>query len=707
MTRLLFACLLLLSSVLATAQDKRPMTHEDLWLMPRVAAPVVSPDGKWVVFTVTEPAYEPAEQVVDLWLAPTDGSVPPHRITASKAPESGPAWSPDGQRLAFSAQRDGDSAPQIYILDLARGGEALRATSISTGARLPQFSPDGRRILFTSNLYPEAASDADSKRIAEERKARKYNARTYTGFPIRNWDRWLDERQPRLFVQTIGRDDARDLLGGTALIRSPGYGGRSTNSGEELDAVWAPDGRSIVFVASTNRHNAAFAFTHTDLWQVPVDGGEPHRLTGAADAPEAEGPGYTQPRFSPDGRTLYALMSPHTGKVYNATRLAALAWPSLRPQPTIELPEGRSVSTYAISADSRTIYITAEDAGHEKLYRAVAGRAGAELAFDMERGLYTGISSSQRGATVLVGLYESATEPPEVVRIDPARRTHHRLSGFGVERAAALDMAPVEHFWFTSERGARIHNMLVRPAGFDPNRRYPLFVVIHGGPHTMWRDQFVLRWNYHLLAGSDYVVLLTNYTGSTGFSEAFAQGIQGDPLKGPADEINQAADVAIAPYAFIDGARQCAGGASYGGHLANWLQATTDRYRCLVSHAGLVNLKSQWGTSDIAYSREVSQGGPHWEDIPLWQEQNPIRYAANFKTPVLVTFGENDFRVPINNGLEYWVALQRQRVESRLVVYPDENHWILKGENSRHFYREVSDWLGRWLSAADEAPASP
>jgi dipeptidyl aminopeptidase/acylaminoacyl peptidase len=222
-------------------------------------------------------------------------------------------------------------------------------------------------------------------------------------------------------------------------------------------------------------------------------------------------------------------------------------------------------------------------------------------------------------------------------------------------------------------------------------------VMMHGGPHLMSRDYFFLRWNYHLLAGTEYVVLWTNYTGSTGFGEPFAQAIQGDPLRGPADEINQAADEAIARYDFIDGERQCAGGASYGGHLANWLQGTTQRYRCLISHAGLVNLEAQWGTSDIAFSREANLGGPHWEDLPVWREQNPIRYAANWRTPVLVTAGQNDFRVPVNNTLEYWTALQRQRVESRLLVYPNEHHWILNGHNSRHFYGEVADWLARWL----------
>jgi dipeptidyl aminopeptidase/acylaminoacyl peptidase len=262
----------------------------------------------------------------------------------------------------------------------------------------------------------------------------------------------------------------------------------------------------------------------------------------------------------------------------------------------------------------------------------------------------------------------------------------------------------VRHFWFTSSRGRRIHSLLVVPPGFDARQRYPLFNVIHGGPHTAWRDQWVTRWNYHLLGAPGYVVLLTNYSGSSGYGEAFAQHIQGDPLRTPGEELNEAADAAMREFPFIDASRQCAGGASYGGHLANWLQGGS-RYRCLVSHAGLVNLESQWGTSDTVYGREINNGGPVWEQGPVWREQNPIRRAAQFRTPTLVTIGEQDFRVPLNNALEYWTVLQRQRVPSRLVVFPDENHWILNGENSRLFFREVHAWLARWLEAP--APAAP
>lgn len=693
---LLVAGSLALSSV--QAAERRVLNHEDLWLMPRVSAPVLSPDGRHVVFTLTEPAYKAEEQISDLWIVPADGSTKPRRLTATRAPEAGVAWSRDSRRIAFSTKREADAQNQIYVLDVDRAGEAQRVTTISTGARTPQFSPDGSRILFVSNLHPDAATEADSKRLAEEQKNRRYNARVYTGFPIRNWDRWLDETRPRVFVQTLGESEARDLLAGTALLKSPGFDGRTTPGSSELEPQWTPDGEAIVFVATTNRDRSAFDFTHADLWQVPAAGGEPKRLTNAG--VEGAGDSYATPRFSPDGRQLLALVNARSGRIYSTTELARIDWPA-GSESRLRIPGDLSVESYAVSADSRSVYLSAEHEGYEKLWRADARSGKVELAFAPERGVYTLVNAGGRGGEArIIALHEHAAQPPEVVRIERSGRAVP-LTRFTAERVAALDLPPAEHFWSTAPNGKRIHNLLIRPPGFDPSKKYPLFVVIHGGPHTMWRDMWVLRWHYHLLAAPGYVVLLTNYTGSTGFGEAFAQAIQGDPLKGPSDEINDAADEAIERYAFIDGARQCAGGASYGGHLANWLQASTTRYRCLVSHAGLISLKSQWGTSDVAYGREVAQGGPHWEDIPLWTEQSPITYAENFKTPVLVTFGENDFRVPINNGLEYWAVLQRQQVESRLVVFPDENHWILKGENSRYFYQEVHDWLARWLQPAD------
>ncbi len=688
---------LALTPVLTQAAERRVVTHEDLWLLPRVGAPAVSPDGRLAVFSVTEPAYASDQQSSDLWLVATDGKTPPRRLTQTRAAEAGMHWSADGQRIAFSSKREGDEVNQIYVLDIVAGGEAQRATTISTGARLPKFSPDGKRIAFTSDVPLGSANDADSKRIVADEKARKYKMRAYDSFPIRNWDVWLPEdRRPHAFVQTLGQNDPRDLFANSELVKLPGFAGRSTPGASELDLTWTPDGQGLVFSATRNANRGAYDFTNVELWQVAVSGGEPKRLTGGEEL--KGGDSWTEPRFSPDGRTLYALKEIRTPRVFNPTRLAALDWPTAKERATISLPADRDPMNFAIAPNSRDVYLLGEDSGLVKVYRGKSSGGEAAIAFDVPAGSYGNLAGADRASRpMLIASFETAGSPPEVVRIDLQRGSHQALTRFATDKVATLDMAPVEHFWFESKRGARIHNMIVRPPGFDPARKYPLLVLMHGGPHSMWRDNFFLRWNYHLLAAPGYVVLFTNYTGSTGFGAAFSQGIQGDPLEGPALEINQAADEAIARYPFIDGTRQCAGGASYGGHLANWLQASTDRYRCLISHAGLINLESQWATSDVTYSREANMGGPPWQAGVDWNKQNPIRYAEKWRTPVLVTVGERDFRVPLNNTLEYWSVLQRQKVASRLLIFPEENHWIQQGENSRQFFLEVHQWLARWL----------
>ncbi|HEX9985681.1 MAG TPA: S9 family peptidase [Thermoanaerobaculia bacterium] len=697
-TRSMVVTILFLVACAAVAQTKQPITHEAMFLMKRVGAPVVSPDGKWAVFSVTEPSYDEKEQVTDLWVVPTDGSAKPRRVTSSKAGEGGPAWSPDSRRIAFSAKRDGDEQNQLYVLDLIGGGEAQRVTNVSTGAYSPQFRPDGKALLFASTVYPGALDDEANKKAAKEEKDRKYKVRAYDSFPIRNWDRWLDEKQAHLMVQPLNgvqpgeTAKAKDLLAGTQLVAAPGFGGSGGGEGREsISGEWSPDGQWVVFVATTGRHTGAYSEVAYDLYRVPANGGEPERIA------TAEG-GYGGARFSPDGKTLYASFNPNNGKTYNNTYLVAFDWPSMQNRRRITNASfDRSVGGWTVTNDGRTIYLTAEDAGHEKIYTVPATGGDVQLFLAPERGVYTDLQSAD-DAPVLLARWGSSVDPQEIVRIDTAGKRHRALTDFTVEDARKLDWQAPQHFWFTSKRGRKIHNMVVLPANFDASKKYPLFVLIHGGAHNMWRDQISLRWNYHLLARPGYVMLMTNYTGSTGFGEQFAQAIMGDPLRGPADELNEAADEAIRRYPFIDASRQVAGGASYGGHLANALQAWGgNRYKALISHAGLINLETQWGTSDTIFGRELAAGGPVWEQGAVWREQNPIRYAANFKTPVLVTVGEKDFRVPLNNTLEYWSVLQRLKVPSRLLVFPEENHWILNGENSRIYYKEVHDWIAKWI----------
>ena len=681
------AALALFVAVSALAQAKQPLTHETLYLMKRVGAPAVSPDGKWVVVQVTDPAYDEKDQMADLWIVPADGSAAPRRLTFSKAPETDVTWSPDSRRIAFSSKREGDDANQIYVLDLA-GGEAQRVTSISTGARNPQFRPDGKAILFTSAVYPDAADDEANKRIAKERKDRKYKVHAYDSFPIRQWDRWLDDKHVHVVVQDLDPGaKPHDLLAGTNLVKEAGFAGRGgEGSGEDLDAVWTPDGSSVVFVGTKNRNAAAYAHTAFDLYRVSARGGEPELIS------HGEG-SYARPKFSADGKTLVAVFNENNDKVYNLERLVRFDWPSASNRKVIDAaPFDRSVGSYAIAGER--IYFTAEDSGLEKIYEVALAGGEPRLVVDPKSGVYTGLTNA---GNTLIANWGSSIDPAEVVRIDTATGTHRNLTSFDVDAARAIDWQPPQHFWFTSAGGRRIHNMIVLPAAFDAAKKYPLLVLIHGGAANMWRDQITLRWNYHLLARPGYVVLMTNYTGSTGFGEKFAQAIQGDPLKTPGNEINQAADEAVKRFPFIDGTRMAAAGASYGGHLANWLEATTTRYKCLISHAGLSSLQTQWGTSDFIYGRELALGGPYWEGAAIWREQSPTTYAKNFKTPILLSVGEHDFRVPMNNTLEMWAALQRQHVPSRLLVWPDENHWILNPENSRYFYKEVADWLAKWM----------
>lgn len=682
----------LVTGQITSAQTKQTITHESMWLMKRVGAPVPSPDGKWVVFSLIEPAYDEKDQVSDLWIVPADGSAKPRRMTSTKGGESGAAWSPDGMRIAFSAKRETDEANQIYVIDLA-GGEAVRATNISTGARNPQWRPDGKAILFVSGVYPGAMNDDDNKRAAKERKDRKYKARVYDTFPIRNWDRWIDELQTHVIVQELSEGaKPKDLLAGTKLVAEKGYGGRIGAGSDDIDAVWSPDGGSVVFVASTDRTNAAFAETSLQIYRVSTAGGEPVQLTSAKGD-------HGRPTFSPDGKTLYLTYSPVGEKVYTLTRLVSLDWANPGQPKILTASFDRAVGGFAITPDNKTIYLTAEDSGHEKIYSLPAAGGEVRAFTELNNGCYTNLSIASRSSVPqLFVSWDSAINPPEIYRLGLGNeKSGKALTNFNSEALAKWDVEPVKEFWFTSKGGKRIHNFYVTPPNFDPNKKYPLLVVMHGGPFNQWRDNWGLRWNYHLLASPGYVILLTNYTGSTGFGEKFTQDIHGDPFITPANEINEAADEAIRRFSFIDGARQCAAGASYGGHLANWLQATTTRYKCLISHAGAINSEAQWGTSDIIYWRERNLGGPHWENGAKWNEQNPIRFAANFKTPVLVTAGENDFRVSINHSLEYWSVLQRIKVPSRLVIFPEENHWILKGEDSRYFYSEFHGWLKRWL----------
>ncbi|MBX7108244.1 MAG: S9 family peptidase [Chitinophagales bacterium] len=663
------------------AQDKKAITHEDMWLMNRVGAPAVSPDGNWVMFSVTEAAYDEKEQVSDIWLVAADGHSPARKLTAGKAGESGYTWSPDGTFIAFVAKRDGDEVAQIYTMNIREGGEGQRLTTLSTGASAPRWSPDGKMILFNSTVYPLCYTDSANKKAAEDKKKLKYKARVYTSFPIRDFDHWRDEMQDHAFVQAVEAGSvARDLFTDVALSRSEGF--------DYTGAAWSADSKEVILAVSDNANTAAYQEPFSQLYKVTVNGGEATRLTNDKND-------YGNPQVTRDGRYLLCYSSlVNNYKVYNLNRLVRFDWPSMQNKTMMSEKIDRGINNYVVTRD--LVYMSVEDQGRDKIYTLPLNGGDPKIISTASAGCFTSVSTGTTGTTTVVANYETASSPPEIARLN-ADGSHTMLTEMNKAKLAQLDLPAVETVWYTGKKGQQIRSLLVRPAGFDPAKKYPLFVVIHGGPAGSWKENWGYRWNYHLLASPGYVLLLTDYTGSTGYGEKFGQDIQYDPFKGPGEEINGAAADAIKRFSFIDGTRQAAGGASYGGHLANWLQATTTHYKCLISHAGLVNSISQWGTSDVIYGREVMNGGAPWTDAKVWKEQNPYRYAANFKTPMLITVGELDYRVPINNSIENWHILQRQKVPSKLIVFPEENHWILKAENSRFFYQTVQDWLAEYL----------
>jgi dipeptidyl aminopeptidase/acylaminoacyl peptidase len=672
----------------------RPVTHEDVWLMQRLGTPVVSPDGRFAVVSVTDPSYEEEGSVSDLWLIDVGGKTAARRLTASKESEGGVDWSPDGRRIAFSTKRGNDEVNQVYVLNMDGPGEAIRVTDIATGAATPKWSPDGSRIAFESRVYPGAADNEANAAEKKAREEREVNVSAYEIFPIRQWDRWRDDLQTHLFVQdAVAGATATNLLFGSDLVAHAGFGGAESLSGDSLEPVWTPDGSAVVITATTNLDSAAHAHTNYHLYKVSVPGGEIEALTGGEDW------SCHQPLFPDDGKALYCQSEPANEHVYNPTGIARFDWSdgTVAGEPRfITESFDRSVSGMDVSANGKTVYFTAHDAGRSRVF-SVPSRGGTVRALDADsRGVYAGVQVAGRR---LVARWESSAVPAEVVRIDTASGKHAALSGFNAELAAQLDRPPFREFWFENSNGHQVHSWIALPPGFDENSKYPLVLLIHGGPFSSSLDADHVRWSPHLLASAGYVVLQTDYTGSVGYGVEFSRDIQGTPLKQPGDDLVQAAAVAIERYPFIDAERQAAAGASYGGHLVNWLQATTTHYKALVGHAGLVDLEGQYSSSDTIYHREMMNGGPAWEEAnTVWRDESPARQAGNFATPMLLTIGEKDYRVPVNQTIAAWSYVQRMQVPGKLLVFHDANHWIMKGEEARYYWQQVHDWLNTHLS---------
>lgn len=653
--------------VLADTAAKQPFTVERSWEIQRLGAPTISPDGRRIVAPVTRFAMTEDRGYTDLWTWNADGSGE-RRFTTHTSNEGGPVFSPDGRQLAFVAQREDDKAPQLYVMPLD-GGEATRLTTLATGVQSPKWFGDGSKLAFVSRVFTDLPLAEQGKRL-EERTASKMTARVFEG-SITAWDQYLDEREFHVFAVPASGGEVQALTQPTGLSLP-----RGSVMGTDALFALSPDGRELAFVADSD---PAPQRSNNDVFTVAIGDAEAVNLT--ADNPANDG----FPAYSPDGRFLS--FSQQRIKGFYADRMR-LMLRDRRSGATRELyPDfDRSIGGALWADNSRRLYASIDDAGTERVY---------ELPLDGRPRALTGVESvgslalSKSGR--LIGLRQTFVEPPTLVSIDPRRGEATKLSTINDALLADTDFGSYESVTYTGANGAEIQMWVNYPPGFDRAKKYPFFMLIHGGPHNAITNGMAFRWNAQVFGSWGYVTAWPNFHGSSGFGQDFADSINPNWADKPYEDVIKAAEW-FAQQPWIDTERMVAGGGSYGGYLTSLILGREHPFRALVAHAAVYNLYTQYAAD---FATETPRFGGFWEadNRAMIEKTSPHYHAANFKTPTLVVHGQNDLRVPVNHGVELYQTLLMKGVPTRYVYYPNENHWVLKPQNSVFWYQQVKRWF--------------
>jgi dipeptidyl aminopeptidase/acylaminoacyl peptidase len=668
----------------ARAQQRHAMTVRDFLSIARPAEPAISPDGRWVAYTVTTPDLATYTRRTDLWLVPAGGGEP-QRISTDSLGGRSAHWSPDSRAIAYVTTRGG--TPQVWIYEPA-GGARRQLTSLSTGADGPVWSPSGRLVAFVSPVYPACADDACNQRRASEEEQKPSRARVYDHLLYRHWNVWDDGTRSHLFVVAAESGTPRDLLAGKDYDTPvPPFGGSS-------DYAWSPDDRELAFTTKVGRDQAWT--TNLDIYTVSVAGGEPVNVTAGMMGTDQT------PAYSPDGRYLAFLSQRRAG--YESDRVRLM----VRDRATgavHEVPRGfdRWVGEYAWEPSSSGFIVIAEDRMRNRIFHVT-------LQGDVHH-IHPGGDASQLslgsdgGHDVMAYVSDAINEPPQVFvwRIDHQHPTPPRqVTHLNAALLATLDLPPAEEIGWLGAGGDSVFGWLLKPPGFDSTRRYPLLVLVHGGPQGAWLDQFHPRWNPEMFAAPGYVTFMPNPRGSTGFGQRFIDQITRDWGGKVYVDIMRGVDVA-ARLPYVDSARVGGAGGSFGGHMINWINGHTSRFKVLVAHDGDFNLSSMYGATEELWFPEHDLGGPPWVNRTDYARWSPDHFAQAMRTPELVIHGGRDFRVPETEGMQAFTALQRQNVPSRFLYFPDEGHWVLKLQNQVVWWTTVHEWLARYLKPG--APA--
>jgi dipeptidyl aminopeptidase/acylaminoacyl peptidase len=727
MRRLVFLLILCLT-LPAFSQAKHPFTFEDMMKLKRVGEPVPSPDGKWVVFSVVDVDLATNEKTPHIWIVPLAGGQ--ERMLMPDRDGDRPRWAPDGKRFAFISTKEGGAQVWVADFDGTTGTVTTvhKLTSIATEAGGELWSPDGKNILFTSDVYPECADnvaghasrlpaeeECNAKKLKEAEES-KVKAIIFDRLLYRHWNAYKRGMRTHLFVvpaptlPKTGEGWGTPGVGGAgALARdlTPGdYDSPVFSLGGQDNYAFSPDGQEICYTSNHDKVEATS--TNNDLWIVSVNGGAAKNIT--ADNPASD----STPLYSPDGRYIAYRAQQRPG--YESDRFRLMLY-DRKTEEKKNLTESfdRWVGTFTWAPDSRAVYFAYEESGRSPI-RAVDldGQVLQELlpgfnddlvtTFDGDSLLFTQMTLSRPNEIHVLRDLIRRRDARKRFHVDEQYSPPPALTHLNDAVVSQVAMSPLVSFWFPGANGDKVEGFLVHPPGFEygSSKKYPVKFLIHGGPQGAWGDDWSYRWNPELFAANGYVVIMINFHGSTGYGQKFIDAINGDWGGAPFEDLMKGLDYAEKTYPFIDKDRECALGASYGGYMANWVLGHTDRFKCIVSHDGMFNAESTWGTTEELWFNEWEFKGTPYDNRASYLKWSPHQYAKNFKTPTLVVHGQLDYRLDVSEGLQLFTTLQRMGVPSKMLYFPDEGHWVLKPQNSQLWWKTVNDWVDQWTKGTSQ-----
>ena len=671
--KILFFIIFLFPAAVFT-QNKHPLTIEDLWAMKRIGTFDLSPDGKQIVFDVTVYNMDENKGNSDIYLINVDGSGL-HPLKNSDKNETNPKFLPDGKKVSYLIE------DQIHTCNLD-GSDDIQLTNLYTGVNDYRWSHDGKKLLLTSNVYPDCGSQDCNKKVDEEKKKTKVNVKIITHLMFRYWNRWLNGKRSHLFLFDTVSKEYDDLNYKMHNDIPP------LDLGSSSDFNFSPDDREIAF--TMNPDTVVATSTNNEIYIVKVSEIKKDEKTPAKKISESKG-NDNQPVYSPDGKYIAftSMLVPGHESAQSYLILYDRANGKLK---NLTKRFSRSAGELKWSPDSKSIYFTAENEIFNSIYKININSGKINLI--LRNHSNTGLTISDNGKSIYYKQQKS-TRPYEIFSMNEDRKIN-QITLLNKELLSDIEMIPIDTFWTKGAEEVNIQSILVKPPFFNPSKKYPLIFLIHGGPQGHWEDDFHYRWNTELFASQGYVVIAPNPTGSTGYGQDLTNAVSSDWGGRPYIDLMNVYDYAIKNFDYIDPKNTFAAGASYGGYMINWIEGHTNRFNALVSHDGVFNTISEWGTTEELWFSEWEFKGTPWTNRELYEKWNPQRFIQNAKTPMLIIEGANDFRVPEDQAFQLFTSLQRLGVDSKLLYFPDEYHFVVKPQDARFWWNSIFEWFSKY-----------